>query len=609
MQRASFLATAAAFSVVAAAGAQDHILTMGFADSGDPAVTGNSYPAVRLTDNNLDGFIDSTEIHIFLTKTGATGTNTIFQTDCRKIIEDGEFSFYLCDSSEGVIWRATDANHNGVIEDDPSEIGEYFRFGFSGSPFAPDSLDLWVDPATGRTICYVAMEASGPNAPGEGIHRLVDLNSDGDATDAGEQSLFVSTAMNLTVPDANGMPVAINADNFEYVRVLGGGKIAVWQGGSFVMQDPLTGQYPPTADGFVWYAFTDNNGTAVPEVLFNPSELNNFARLPEFTGGTFPDLDVVDPLTAEAWNSVRFMEVVPRSGPIFEDAYYFFPSYRAGGIGDANGSGNRVSGLCFRWLDSNFNQTLDTTELSLFGNMSAQTYAGVAPVTVNNVANASTISMMDNPIYSVGAIRNSFSFTFDITNQEAILSMNDDNNNGVIEQGEARMDYFTPTPYGSPFSPMFGPFIEEHLTLGAGEMPGPFFDGLAPYGDGCVAPTLGLKPVMNAWGGSPALGNAQFAIGAMRAPAFAPVFMVTSFTQGSTPLDPFGLPGCTSLTVSPQTIGFVGADSDGRAMFALPIPNNPNLAGLQFNFQCVINDFGGTQQPFYTSNALELTVQ
>ena len=191
MQRTSF----ALIVFAAAASAQDFLFPLGFASASGPPL--DNYPAARAKDQNGDGVISADEIYAFATvlpTTAASGVN--FMTDCRSVIENGEPAFYFTDSEDGQVVRGVDGNHNGVI--DPAEAAVFFRFGTAASGsglFAPDTLGVWRDPVANKTRVYVALDNTTPSILGfgKGIHRLLDLDGDGDAMDAGEERMFVSS--------------------------------------------------------------------------------------------------------------------------------------------------------------------------------------------------------------------------------------------------------------------------------------------------------------------------------------------------------------------------------------------------------------------------------
>ncbi|MEY4672708.1 MAG: hypothetical protein RL148_492 [Planctomycetota bacterium] len=618
--------TLAVLSVAASLAAQDHYFPLGFANAGGPPTA--NYPVARIKDNNMDGVaMVPEELHAFLTTCFHTTGGTCFMTDGDWTVENGEPAFYFTDSEQGRVVRGSDSNHNGVL--DASEVVEFFYFGTSSTGaglFAPDTLGVYRDPVTNQTRVYVALDNSTASSLGftRGIHRLVDLNNDGDAKDPGEQSLFVASSLGLQVPGATG-PVTISRDFWRQVRVLPTGKVLAFaQGASLTgVVDPTTGlaTYTIQPDMNAWYGFTDNNGVAVPEVWFNGSTLNNLPRHPDFASGVFPSWDiqhiVVTGASPRRSHFGRFVNIAPANDPAQPHIYYIGASYRTSSEGDFNLNGQNIGGLIYRVVDANRNGTIDTGELSLYSNISGQVHAGVQPVTFTNLVNATTISTINSSTWGMSATTDGgVHFLFDNGGpNDAVVSIFDTNTNGVIDQGEVAMRHYTAQfggTYPSPYNATNGPFLGSMASAADGVMPGPFRAGILPIGDGCATPTRGLKVVMDAWMGSPQVGNNSFTVGAIRGLELRPAFVLAAFNALAAPQDltPLGLPGCFNYLVNPQTVGFVLGDSLGRALQPVSIPNNPALAGLSVVFQVAVAD-GSNQArvPFYTTNALQVTIQ
>ncbi len=616
-----FLATASA--------AQDFVFPLGFGNASGPP--NSSYPAARVKDQNRDGQITSEEIYAFCTVL-PTQANTNFMVDGRYVWEDGVAAFYFCDSEDGLVVRGADENHNGVI--DPSEATIFFRFGggSSGPLFSPDSLGVYRDTSVSpaETRVYVALDNSQPSSQGytNGIHRLVDANGDGDAMDPGEQSMFVDSSMNLTVPGLNG-PVTISRDYWSQVRVLPGGKVVAYarglsiDGAPIPNTNPVQYTYTVQPEMNAWYGFTDNAGTAVPEVFFNASALNELPVHPDFddprsaTTATFPNWDVQDgSAPATRVNHARFMDVVAGAGPNGEDVYYFGSSYRTNAEGDVNLNGEKISGLIYRCVDANNNQMVDAGEVNLYFNVSTQTHGGVAPITFDNPSLNPVASLSGSTWAFSAAPSGSVNFVWENggTN-DGIVSMTDSNGNGVIDQGEAYMPYETPqgpNGYLPPFHPSFGPYFTSLVGIGDLEMPGPFGPGIETVGQPCPLAATGRTPVMEVWNGFPQVGNTALEIGCIRAEPFQPGFVMGSFSTLATPIPLAGLlgPTCAQFIANPVVVAVTFGDADGTHFFNAPIPNNPTFVGVNLCYQLVLADSAATTPvPYVVSNALKLTVQ
>ncbi|MBM4061111.1 MAG: hypothetical protein FJ265_08455 [Planctomycetes bacterium] len=615
-------------AATAAAHAQDFVFPLGFGSaSGPPA---NSYPVARARDQNGDGVISQNEIYAFATTLPTTASSGIsFMTDGRVVVEDGEPAFYFTDSEDGQVLRCVDRDHDGVI--DPNEAAVFFRFGLSssgGALFAPDTLGVHRDPATNQTRVYVALDNGTPSGLGftKGIHRLVDNNGDGDAMDPGEQSLFVSGTMGLTVQGLTG-PVTITRDFWRMVRVLPGGKVIAFAQGASVNGTLIPNSNPPAytytyqPEMNCWYGFTDNNGTAVPEVWFNASILNNLPVHPSFddprgpTTSLFPNWDIQSVATPGRRNNyARFCDVVPGGGPNGEPVYYLASSYRTVSEGDVNLNGQQISGLVYRVVDQNLNQVIDPGEINLYCNVSSNTYAGVPPISFPN-HNQTLLTSFNGFTYGfTTSADGGVHILWDNGGpNKGVVTLVDQNRNGVIDQGEAYTSYATPSPYLPPFSQTNGPYLDDFAAIGRNLLPGPFGAGITPIGDGCRSTTVGTVPVMDVWNGIPQVGNLALEIGAIRALPLLPAFVLGDFWLAPTPvnLSVYGMgPACLSYLATPTTIGFVLADQHGVLRQPVGIPANPGFLGVPLAFQFVLFEPAApTPLPYIVSNALHLVVQ
>lgn len=605
--------TLACAALAAAVSAQDHVITLGHS-----AQSGNnqqSFPAARVKDANFDGSVTvPTELTAFLSRCYTTRNYSAtepypkcFYTDVRYAIEGGEPVFYFSESEEGRVVRGADANHDGVLQD--AEVTEFYMF---GARFAPDCIGVWRDTANNRTIVYVGMDATVSGQTQRGIWRMIDQNGDGDALDVGEAAPFVQAGMNLTVAGTGG-PVAISSDDFENLRVLPNGKVIAFQAGADVASP-----FPATGDRFCWFGFTDNNGTAVPEVFFNPTALNGIVQYPDFANGTFPTFDQPGNAVTTRHNPARFLDVAVGAGPTGENVYFLSMKRQQNRGGDVNINGVSVSGLIYRAVDGNRNDQIDAGELQLWANLSGTAVAGttVPVVAWTDMSNGLPVTQLANEVYAASAANDgSYSFIYDST-LKAIVTVKDVDNNGQIDQGEANMTYYSARvngSYTSPYHASFGPFVMGLQSIPDGLVPGPLGVGVTSIGDGCTMPAKGLRAVMDAFGGLPRIGTTTFQVGALRNLPLVPAFVLADFAPAPTPLNLgiFGLsPQCFSYLGSPTTVGFVLSDNLGRALQPINIPNNSTLIGGSLVFQMACFDpLNPAVAPYYTTNALQVTVQ
>ncbi|MBK8097184.1 MAG: hypothetical protein IPK26_08755 [Planctomycetes bacterium] len=605
--------TLACAALVAAVSAQDHVITLGHS-----AQSGNnlqSFPAARVKDANFDGNVTvPTELTAFLSRCYTTRNYSAtepypkcFYTDVRYAIENGEPVFYFSESEEGRIVRGADANHDGVLQD--TEVTEFYMF---GTRFAPDCIGAWRDRVNNRTIVYVGMDATVSGQTQRGIWRMIDLNGDGDASDVGEAAPFVQAGMNLTVAGTGG-PVPITSDDFENLRVLPNGKVIAFQAGADV-----AAPYTPTGDRFAWLGFTDNNGTAVPEVFFNGTALNGFAQYPDFANSTFPTFDIAGNAVGTRHFAARFLDVAAGAGPNGENVYFLSMKRQQNRGGDTNINGTSVSGLIYRAVDANRNDQIDAGELQLFANLSGSAVPGttVPVVTWIDQSNGVPVAQVASDVYAASAADDgSYSFIYDVT-LKAIVTVKDADANGRIDQGEANMTYYSARIgglYTAPYHTTFGPFVMGLQSIPDGLIPGPLATGVSSIGDGCTMPAKGLRAVMDAFGGLPRIGTTTFQVGALRNLPLVPAFVLADFAPAPTPLNLsiFGLsPQCFSYLGTPTTVGFVLADNIGRALQPINIPNNNALIGGSLVFQMACFDpLNPAVAPYYTTNALQVTVQ
>ena len=590
---------------VGTAASQDHLFGVGFADNVGPSATGgNSFPVTRYRDLDKDGLIDAnTELFPFLRQcfSGPQGNGNAggFFADLRAVAENGEYAFYFVDSSAsgaGCVMRGVDLDHDGVLSN--AEVTLFHSFGTSN---APDSIAVHRDVANGRTIVYVALDTGR-----KGIHRLVDLNGDGDAQDAGEASVFVDATKGLTVPGTNG-PVALVADAWIRVRVTPSGRVLAYNHG------PNQSSTPRTPDMFAWYAFTDSNGTASAQLWFNPSTLNGLPTHPDFaTGGRFPNYDLQNLGGTQfhpTFAHVSMLEIDPRGVLPGYDAYYITADYRPTGWGNTNLNNQVVSGLVYRVVDRNFNEQIDAGELDLYVNVSGQTWNNVAPIALPDRATQTSLTTLNDLVQDIGAADGALHVYGENRNRDCVWTCVDANSNGVIEANEVVQPFFTPSPFPYPFSVQFGPFGRGSDPIRAGTMPGPFPAGLAPEGRGC-ATTGSMFPVMDALGGEPRHGNAGFEIGMLRGMPGQPVTMLLGLQRATVDLGVLNMPGCTLYTLPLLNVGPIALDGLGRTYVPLPLPNDPTLVGLAFTTQFAIVDLSATNRlPVFTTNALRVTVR
>lgn len=584
----------------------DYLFLTGFSDSQGPTGPATqSFPVSRFKDLNGDGTIsDGNELFAFLTVSFNTrnrsgGLLASFMSDMSWTREGDNHAFYIADSADGRITRGVDANNNGVL--DPNEVTEFFDF---QSAFSPDGIAVYRD-SNNVTHVYVAQDDS--NSPfGAGIHELIDLNGDGDAADTNEQSLFVSAAMGLTVPGASGT-VTLTSMLFEQVHVLGDGTVIAYSRGS---SSASTANSP---DQYAWYAFSKVGGNTVASVFFNPSQANGIATHPDFAvGGAFPQWDVTvgTAPTTKVFSDVQFFAAAPER--LFAPRDYFFGAAYNSPFRYLNPANVPVHGLYYRWRDADNDFRIGAGEITLWANFSGAPVAGVLNFQLA-LPGGGAVPELNQQAFTIEAADDQLHICWGTgsTANKSWALLQDTNNNGVIETGEARQSYAFSNATNGVYHPSFGPFVKDASAFARGFMPGPFPAGIVPYGQGCAHPATGLAPVCDAFGGSPQVGNAAFGIAMERVPFGSGAYLLVGTGRTSNPLPPgLGAPNCVFLTNFFGIFGPAAADFDGVAGVPLGVPNLPSLVGgvLNVQFLTLFSSGGGPLQLF-TSNALELTIQ
>lgn len=597
--------------------AQESIILAGYGRTGGPAVSGESFPISRHVDLDGDGFLSegTDELFPFLYTSFNTRNSTgSFISDMDWVQEGDQLAFYIADSGDGRITRGVDTDNDGLLGQ--GEVTEFFDF---QSAFSPDGIAVYRDQnaANPQTIIYVAQDDSG-SPLGQGIHRLVDLNGDGDATDAGEQTLFVGGS-NLSVNGVNGA-VALTSHFWEQVHTLQDGTVIAFARAS------SGASTANRAEECCWYAFTDNNGTASASVLFKPSQVMTptdpaytagaayVPAHPEFdVGGRFPQWDVIvsNATASKWWNNVEYFAKAPTNtmGP---NEYYFGASYNSGFV-FTNPGGTNVHGLFYKWTDLDGDFRVGTNEITLFANFSnsLNPIDGVPSFTYTIAGN--TVSDLYDRTFGMDYADGSLCLNWGLTAPAAkhAFAMEDLNGNGFIETGEARSLWeHQGTGSGSHvWSASFGPFVKDWVSFDTGLMPGPFPTGLAPYGQGCASPVNGFAPVSSARGGLPTLGNSNFALEVQRAPVGTQNYVFFGAGQTSVPLPTSVAPAGCNLQLQLIVGGFgpVTAGANGIASFPLPLPTDPSLMGVTFETQWATFVFGAAT--LRLSNGLSITLQ
>ncbi len=589
----------------------DVYMLLGFSGKNQKAT--NSEAIVGVYDLNNDGKygIGSTELFPFMKKVLSVNAGKgAFIMDMARVIEDGEFTFYIADAGDGYIYRVTDKNGNGLLDD--AELTTFQKFGTS-STFGPNTIAA--TRIGTKTIAYTALNTRGRHGK-PGIHRMVDLNNNGKASDPGETTLLVNSTTKLTIPGKT-TSVTLTNDRWEKLRVDPMKKhIVAFNSGS---ASPT-----PATDAFAYIGFNDNGGkVANPRTFFNPSKLNGFVENADIKSGALEDLDIqfLRQTTKTLFNGFSFISVENKGFKNVFPAYYFTNNYGpTRSFGAKNAAGKLLNGVVLLGVDKNLDGDLqDKGEVVIFFNGSGNTLAGGAN---GNVSSPTWFDPSSNgkvnkiPDFVVGMASADKKVYLCIENggSDQILELDDKNGNLKIETGEVRVIYLTPKPFPKVFNTSFGPWTNNLHAVPSDQMPNPFPVGVIPFGKGCPN-KAGLAPRMSVTGGSPTLGNKAFKLEMVRGSSNLPSFLflgISNKTIGAIglplPLNFLGMTGCFQRVSNELVFPTINSNK-GKASTALPIPNDPKLKGLSLFFQYWTTSIGTNLANRVASNGAEVKIQ
>ena len=590
----------------------DIYMLLGFSGKNQKAT--NSDPIVGVYDLNNDGKygVGTAELFPFMKKVLSVNAGKgAFIMDMARVVEKGEFAFYIADAGDGYIYRVTDLNGNGLLDD--TEISTFQKFGAS-STFGPNTIAA--TRIGTKTIAYTALNTRGSHGK-QGIHRMVDLNNNGKASDQGETTLLINATTKLTLPGKT-TNITFSSDRWEKLRI-----------------DPLkrhivafnSGSASPTpaSDAFTYIAFNDNNGKVTnPRVFFNPSKLNGLKENADVQSGSLADLDIqfLRQTTQYKFNGFSIFDVEPRGFKNVFPAYYFTNNYGpTRSYGAKNAAGKLLNGVVLLGVDKNLDGDLqDKGEVVIFFNGSGNPLPGGANGTVTSPTwfdptSNGNVSKIPDFIVGMAAANKKLYLCIENGGSDQILELDDKNGNQKIETGEVRVIFLTPKPFPKVFNSSFGPWTNNLHAIPSSQMPNPFPAGVTPFGQGCPTKSTGLAPRMSVRGGSPTLGNAAFKMEMVRGTPKLPSFLFLGISNKSLagltlpiPLNFLGMTGCFQRVSNELVIPTING-STGKASVALPLPNDPKLKGLTLFFQYWTTSVGTNLANRVASNAVEVKVQ
>ncbi len=549
---------------------------------------------IRLSDIDGDGqYYSSNEASRFYSD-GTLGTASSQEGHAIIARDEGGTSVaYWIDPKSTAVYRGTDANNNGVID-----IGEETLFRDTATLDDPNA-DFWeggLTFANDGSIWYSTNWNS--STPHTGVYRLMDLNADGDAADAGELQAMAEFGNGLTTTPSSGTPVTVDMEAFTRLTKYNAGVVG-WTGTS--------GQYD---EDFCLYSFEDLNSdgdvqdAGETKVFMNPSGRNTGLDMNvDFASGVLRNQEAWDqgvaPSVQSGWNRFRFVTTLNEGG---KDIVYIASDASDNSFFGFNQAGEGLNGLIYRCEDLNLDgDAQDAGEVTLYFDGSSTSGSNLFPKLVGMAGHGSSI------------------YVAPLLTSATVWRLEDLNNDGdAMDPGEvfngAGGGLWDADTYGIshgdypvPFDAMGGnyfAFVRQIGICDAGLWATPSL-GFVTSGTGCslYGPDL---PEISA-SGAPQIGTANFVTQVSNAPASMPAVLTLGFNSASwlglpLPFDlgAFGYPGCTlyhnwtrdfiSVTSGSGPLGGVGTQ-------VLPIPNLPSIVGVDVYIQWAILNIipGGSQ--------------
>ncbi|MFT5081193.1 MAG: hypothetical protein ACI9C2_002251 [Gammaproteobacteria bacterium] len=540
---------------------------------------------IRLSDIDGDGqYYSSNEASRFYSD-GTLGTAST--QEAHAVIardESGTSVAYWVDRKTTAIYRGTDVNNNGLID-----IGEETLFRDTGTLDDPnaDFFEGGLTFANDGSIWYSTNWNS--STPHTGVYRLMDLNADGDAADAGELQAMAEFGNGLTTTPSSGTPVTVDMEAFTRLTNYNGG-IVGWTGTS--------GNFD---EDFCLYSFEDLNSdgdvqdAGETKVFLNPSGRNvGLDMNVDFAGGVLRSQEAWDqgvaPIVQSGWNRFRFVTTLVEGG---KDIVYIASDASDNSFFGFNQAGEGLNGLIYRCEDLNLDgDAQDAGEVTLYFDGSSTSGGNLFPKLVGMAGHGSSI------------------YVAPLLTSATVWRLEDLNGDGdAMDAGEvfngiggglwdADTYGISHGDYPVPFDPVglnYFSFVRQIGICDAGLWSIPS-TGFVTSGTGCslYGPDL---PVITA-SGAPQIGTANFVTQVSNAPANMPAVLTIGFNSASwlglpLPFDltAFGYSGCTlyhnwvrqeiSATVGSGALGGVGTQ-------VLPIPNLPGLVGIDVHLQWAI---------------------
>lgn len=534
---------------------------------------------IRLADLDGDGVYISVNEATSFWNNGSGGVTSASPQSVEMRQEAGVPTAYFVDDSTDIIYRGQDTNGNGLLD---HLSGEVTNFRDSGTLDGNSNADGLALPSDGSV--WWSARYDGGTSPIKGLNRLMDLNADGDAEDAGEFVRIVPDDGTVMAPSAvTGGMVPVDTGNFTRLTEYGAGVVA-WTGysGSF-------------SNDFCLYHFNDLNGDGdvldagealnfMNAVTKNPSLDQNV----DFASGLLRDLATVDATGAPSGHA-RFMHLATLIEGGKQVIYAATDSSDSGNF-SLNAAGQGTNGLIYRCEDLNLDgDANDAGEVTLFFDGSSTSGGNAFPKIVG----------MDGVGSSL--------YVASLNNDTVVFRLEDLNGDGdAMDPGElddnGGIGLWDPNTWGGihgddpvPFDPVFANYHVFTVDIGAygagaWNVPAP---GFVTSGVGCSQYSTDIPTIHGS--GTADIGTSNFVTEMKNAPGGMPAALTvgtaTDFWLGiPLPFDlaPLGWAGCNlyhnwQFTLWTVTTG-VGA-TDGVATMALAIPLDPTIVGATLSMQ------------------------
>ena len=513
------------------------------------------------TDLDGDGsFIGAGEVEFHVDPLSPAGSATA----ALQVTEvNGQRVTYWVKESTDTIYRGVDANHDGTLAG--AEITVFRNSGALDGNSWPQDLDVTADGAVWWASGLVLSQ------PLNGVSRLEDLNSDGDAADPGEQILMVNGNAECVVEHDLGS-TAISGWYITNLASAGNGVIAC---------SPL--------DGAI-YRFEDKNddgdvldaGESI--LLLNATgEKPDLPMNPDFADGTLRSLQSQAGYPA----SLRHMATTLEGG---KRVFYLGTEVSPFQASGTNLAGQGINFLIFRGVDGNGDGDInDAGEVRLYlngshtdGSPNLLILRGLDALDGGTVY---AVGVKPYPVLGPGPNGNTWIHRFEDLNGDG----------DAIDAGEKLLNVFDLQAFGNlalfPLPPNFGNIMSDPWDFAVLRTT-PFTDmGGASVGSSG-------KPVLT--GSGPLTPASPLTIALANAKPGAPTLLWLTFS--SSPTAKFG--GTLYALPNPISFSFV---ANGAGGLSLPTTWPAGIpAGTDLFLQFLIKDTGAATN-FVLSNALKLT--